>query len=177
MLKHCFTAALIGVFLTACAQKQELRPIAIQKTCQTLIASYQLESIEIGKFNDLQIPQEQVLSQLENALQASGCFAKATPNTPHHYNLQSVYGSVILQTAQGGFWQYTSQSTAIIEIRLAFSNGNETRFYNSKAYLENTADKFLGIGSSSTLDSTHIQLTLNNAIHSAINKATQDLLK
>ncbi len=177
MLKYYFTAALVGIFLTACAKKQEFLPITIQKTCQTPIVSYQLESIEIGKFNDLKIPQKQVLSQLENALQASGCFIKANSNTPRYYNLQSVYGSVILQTAQGGFWQYTSQSTAIIEIRLAFSNDNETRFYNSKAFLENTANKFLGIGSNSTLDSTHIQLTLNNAIHSAINKATQDLLK
>lgn len=178
MLKHCFIATFIGIFLAACAQKQNtIQPITLQKTCQTPIISYQLGSFKVGQFNDLKIPKEQILSAIENALQTSGCFTKANENTSKYYILESVYGSINQQAKQGGFWQSTSQDTAIIEVLLAFSNDKETKFYKSKAFFKNTADKFLGIGENSNLDSTHIQLTLNNAIYSAVNKATQDFLK
>ena len=173
----CIALALRGI-LSSCAQKYDSLPnTRVKQTCNTPIVAYELGFLREGQHNDLQISSARIQESLQTSLAQSGCFTQIQENTNlhKHYRLDVVYGSIHQKNAQGGFFHSQTSDALIFEIQLSFNKMNETRIFQGKSSMENANEQYLKIfGKSSALDNNQIQITLQNAINSAINEATRN---
>lgn len=165
----------LGGILSGCAQKYDSLPnTRVKQACTTPIITYEFGFLKEGEHNDLQIANALVKDIVEKSLMQSGCFTQANTNNYKHYQLDIVYGSINKKNAQGGFFHSTTSDALIFEIQLSFNKMDETRIFQGKSSLENANEQYLKVfGKSSELDNNQIQITLQNAINSAINEATR----
>lgn len=162
------------LLLNACSQKPNLvLNVNINQSCKEPIVFYQFDYIAKGEFNHLNIQDEMIKDFLKTALKESGCFKEEPILNDNVYSLEVLFGSINNQKAQGNFLNSNSQNEAIIEIKLAFHNPNETRIFSGKSTLENQNTKYFSIGKSATLTPNQIQQTLTNAINVSVNEAIQ----
>ncbi|WP_299384377.1 hypothetical protein [Helicobacter sp. UBA3407] len=183
--KSCFLT-FSALLLGACAQKfNDLPNTRVLKTCQEPIASYHLMGLKSGDYNDLTIPNTQVQQMVAKSLAQSGCFIQSeqisteTTNTQkNHYQLEVVFGNINTQTKQGGFWSSQTSDQAVFEVQLNFHRTNEVRIFRGKSSIQNQNSQYLVIfGEKSKLNPNQIQITIQNAINSAINEATRNLIQ
>ena len=162
------------LLLNACSQKPNLvLNVNVNQSCKEPIVFYQFDYIAKGEFNHLNFEESTIKSLLKTALETSGCFKEEAILDDNVYSLEVLFGSINNQKAQGNFLSSSSQNEAIIEVKLAFHNPNETRIFSGKSTLEKQNTKYLGIGKSATLTSNQIQQTLTNAINVSVNEAIQ----
>ncbi len=180
--KSCL-AALSVLLLSACAQKfNDLPNTRVLKTCQAPIATYNLLDSKSGDYNDLTIPNTQIQEMVEKSLAQSGCFSQSpeistTETNDHHYQLEVMYGNINTQKKQGGFWSSQTSDEAIFEVQLSFMRTDEVRIFRGKSSIQNQNDRYLFFGKKAKLNPNQIQITLQNAINSAINEATRNLIQ
>ncbi|MBX7490138.1 hypothetical protein [Helicobacter turcicus] len=167
----CIISALA---LSGCAQKYDTLPnTRVIQTCHTPIIAYEFGFLKDGEHNDLQISNTHIKDSVEKSLAQSGCFTQAQTDINIHkpYRLDIVYGSINTKNAQGGFFHSQTSDLLIFEIQLSFNKMDETRIAQGKSSLENTNEQYLKVfGQTSTLNNNQIQITLQNAINSAINE-------
>ncbi|MCI5968002.1 hypothetical protein [Helicobacter sp.] len=166
-----------AIALSGCAQKYSTLPnTRIHQTCNMPIVTYEFGFLKEGEHNDLKISNTRIKDNIEKSLLQSGCFTLTQTNTDayKHYRLDVVYGNINSKNAQGGFLHSQTSDALIFEIQLSFNRMDETRIFQGKSSLQNANEQYLKIfGQSSALDNNQIQITLQNAINSAINEATK----
>lgn len=181
-IKSCFVS-LSALFLVACTQKfNDLPNSRVLKTCQNPIASYDLVGSKSGDYNDLGISNTQIQEMVEKSLTQSGCFSQypklnTTETNNNHYQLEVIFGSINTQKQQGGFWSSKTSDEAIFEVQLNFSRADEVRIFRGKSIIQNQNSRYLVFGDKAKLNPNQIQITLQNAINSAINEATRNFIQ
>ncbi|WP_297813985.1 hypothetical protein [uncultured Helicobacter sp.] len=176
--KGCFLT-LSALLLSGCAKKfDDLSNTRVLKTCQTPITTYNLISVKSGDYNDLTLANTEVQQMVEKSLAQSGCFtpySEAETNNAY-YLLEVIFGNINVKNKEGGFLSSTTSDQAIFEVQLSFSKPDEVQIFRGKASIQNKNSQYLVIfGDDSRLNPNQIQITLQNAVNSAINEAIRNL--
>jgi len=166
-----------ALLLSACAQKFNDTPnIRVLKTCPSPIATYHLVDIKSGDYNDLTLANANVQQMVEKSLTQSGCF-QSSPQTEENntdYQLEVIFGNINTQNQQRGFWYSQTSDQAIFEVQLNFSKPNEMKIFRGKSSIQNQNSQYLVVfGDDSKLNPNQIQITLQNAVNSAVNEAVR----
>lgn len=172
-----FSALALAGLLSACAQKYDSLPNTRIMTCPNPIATYEIGIVRSGEHNSLEISRKDLQSQIQEALTQSNCFLQTqqTSNLFKHYRLDIAYGNINTQNTQNNFLRSETSDTLIFEVQLAFNHFNEVRIFQGKSSIESTNKQYLKVfGKSSMLDANQIQITLQNAVNSAVNEAVRN---
>lgn len=145
-------------------------------TCSNPVATYEMGIVKIGEYNNLDFATEDLKTQIQEALAQSKCFLRAQQvSSPlKHYRLDIAYGNINTQDAQQSLLHSQTSDTLIFEVQLAFNHFNEMRIFQGKSSIESTNMRYFKFfGKSAILDANQIQITLQNAVNSAVNEAVR----
>lgn len=180
----CVATLCASVLLfSACAQKfDDLPNSRVLQTCQSPIVAYQLADLKRGDYNDLEISNVQIQEMVENSLAQSGCFMQSSQidtaeSNNAYYQLEVIFGNINTQKQSGGLWSEYSSDEAIFEVQLNFTRADETRIFRGKSSIQNQNSRYFVFGDRAKLNPNQIQITLQNAINSAINEATRNFIQ
>ncbi|TLD80609.1 hypothetical protein LS70_009035 [Helicobacter sp. MIT 11-5569] len=180
-LQQACLIAVSSLLLSACSQKYHTLPnTRVVKTCPTLLVTYEFGFLKQGEYDDLNLPNERIKSLIQEGLEQSGCFGQTQviSDAYKHYRLDVVYGNISTRSARGGFFHSQTSDALVFEVQLSFNRMDETRIFYGKSSLQNDNEQYWQIfGQPSTLDANEIQITIQNAINSAINEASRSFLK
>lgn len=180
--KTCYLS-LSAFLLSACAQKfDDLPNSRVLKTCQNPIVTYQLVDLKRGDYNDLEISNAQIQEMVENSLAQSGCFTQSSQtdtieSNNAYYQLEVIFGNINTQKREGGFWSEYTSDEAIFEVQFNFSQAETLRIFRGKSSIQNQNSRYFVFGDKAKLNPNQIQITLQNAINSAINEATRNFIQ